>query len=78
MRISSRNRDLSHYGPHHPIPIGLEEAVAEQDSAISDLMSAALRSFERLHTGDAGASKAIRRTATITRSFAYAFRGAGA
>lgn len=38
--------------------IGLEEAVAEQDSAISDLMSAALRSFERLHTGDAGASKA--------------------
>ena len=32
--------------------------VAEQDSAISDLMSAALRSFERLHTGDAGASKA--------------------
>lgn len=34
--------------------IGLEEAVAEQDSAISDLMSAALRSFERLHTGDAG------------------------
>ena len=41
--------------------IGLEEAVAEQDSAISDLMSAALRSFERLHTGDAGASRPIRK-----------------
>lgn len=59
--------------------IGLEEAVAEQDSAISDLMSAALRSFERLHTGRCrrvqGRSEGRRPS---RRSFAYAFRGAGA
>lgn len=30
--------------------LGLEEAVAEQDSAISSMMSEALRSFERLYT----------------------------
>lgn len=46
--------------------IGLEEAVAEQDSAISDLMSAALRSFERLHTAMPARPRPIRRTATIT------------
>ena len=36
--------------------IGLEEAVAEQDSAISELMSEALNAFERIRTGDMGAS----------------------
>ncbi|NEG77591.1 tetratricopeptide repeat protein [Bifidobacterium avesanii] len=34
--------------------IGLEEAVAEQDSAISDMMRQALASFERMRTGSLG------------------------
>ena len=36
----------------HIDSIGLEEAVAEQDSAISELMSEALSAFERIRTGD--------------------------
>ncbi|RSX53187.1 tetratricopeptide repeat protein [Bifidobacterium goeldii] len=36
--------------------IGLEEAVAEQDSAIAAMLSDTLRSFERLHMGDADAA----------------------
>lgn len=36
----------------HIDSIGLEEAVAEQDSAISKLMSEALSAFERMHAGD--------------------------
>lgn len=49
----------------HIDSIGLEEAVAEQDSAISELMSEALAAFERIRTGDMGVSgsKADRRTA---------------
>ena len=49
----------------HIDSIGLEEAVAEQDSAISELMSEALAAFERIRTGDMGVSgsKAIRKTA---------------
>ena len=38
----------------HIDSIGLEEAVAEQDSAISELMSEALSAFERIRTGDMG------------------------
>lgn len=38
----------------HIDSIGLEEAVAEQDSAISDLMGRMLRSFESARWGDAG------------------------
>lgn len=40
----------------HIDSIGLEEAVAEQDSAISELMSEALAAFERIRTGDMGVS----------------------
>ena len=40
----------------HIDSIGLEEAVAEQDSAISELMSEALTAFERIRTGDMGVS----------------------
>ena len=40
----------------HIDSIGLEEAVAEQDSAISELMSEALSAFERIRTGDMGAA----------------------
>ncbi len=38
----------------HIDSIGLEEAVAEQDSAISELMSQALHMFERIRTSEAG------------------------
>lgn len=34
--------------------IGLEEAIAEQDSAISELMSEALNAFERIRSGEMG------------------------
>ncbi len=34
--------------------IGLEEAIAEQDSAISELMSEALNAFERVRSGEMG------------------------
>ena len=49
----------------HIDSIGLEEAVAEQDSAISELMSEALAAFERIRTGDMAFPdpKPIRRTA---------------
>ena len=40
----------------HIDSIGLEEAVVEQDSAISELMSEALAAFERIRTGDMGVS----------------------
>lgn len=40
----------------HIDSIGLEEAVAEQDSVISELMSEALAAFERIRTGDMGVS----------------------
>ena len=40
----------------HIDSIGLEEVVAEQDSAISELMSEALAAFERIRTGDMGVS----------------------
>ncbi|NEG55791.1 tetratricopeptide repeat protein [Bifidobacterium platyrrhinorum] len=39
----------------HVDSLGLEEAVAEQDSAIEEMMSEALSAFERMHTGDMGA-----------------------
>lgn len=44
----------------HIDSIGLEEAVAEQDSAITQLMSQALRAFEHMRSGDVrfGSSKA--------------------
>ena len=42
----------------HIDSIGLEEAVAEQNSAIASLMSDALRSFEQLHTSASGISGA--------------------
>ncbi len=38
----------------HIDSIGLEEAVAEQDSAISELMSQALHMFERIRTSEVG------------------------
>lgn len=38
----------------HIDSIGLEEAVAEQNSAISDMMGQVLRSFERVQHGDVG------------------------
>lgn len=41
----------------HIDSIGLEEAVAEQDSAISELMSEALSAFERIRTGEMGPSR---------------------
>lgn len=40
----------------HIDSIGLEEAVAEQDSAISELMGEALSAFERMRTADTGVS----------------------
>ena len=40
----------------HIDSIGLEEAVAEQDSAISELMGEALNAFERMRVGDPGVS----------------------
>ena len=38
----------------HVDSLGLEEAVAEQDTAIEAMMSEALSAFERMHTGDMG------------------------
>ena len=54
----------------HIDSIGLEEAVAEQDSAISELMSEALSAFERIRTGDMSHPdpKPLQRTATTMRS----------
>ena len=40
----------------HIDSIGLEEAVAEQNSAISELMSEALNAFERIRAGEVGTS----------------------
>lgn len=40
----------------HIDSIGLEEAIAEQDSAIEQMMSEALRAFEHLRSGDLGRS----------------------
>lgn len=42
----------------HIDSIGLEEAVAEQDSAISELMSQALHMFERIRTSESGLGNA--------------------
>lgn len=39
----------------HVDSLGLEEALAEQDSAIEEMMSEALSAFERMHTGNVGA-----------------------
>ena len=47
---SARVREVS----LHVDSLGLEEAVAEQDTAIERLMSEALGAFERMHTGDVG------------------------
>lgn len=41
----------------HVDSLGLEEAVAEQDTAIEALMSEALSAFERMHTGDVGPTR---------------------
>ncbi|MDK6469444.1 hypothetical protein QP144_24660, partial [Escherichia coli] len=38
----------------HIDSIGLEEAIAEQDSAIEEMMSEALSAFEHLRSGDLG------------------------
>ncbi len=38
----------------HIDSIGLEEVVAEQDTAIAEMMSQALRAFERIHNADPG------------------------
>lgn len=38
----------------HVDSLGLEEALAEQDTAIEAMMSEALSAFERMHTGDMG------------------------
>nr|WP_034528567.1 tetratricopeptide repeat protein [Bifidobacterium stellenboschense] len=48
---SDRVREVS----LHVDSLGLEEAVAEQDSAIETMMSEALSAFERMHTGGMGA-----------------------
>lgn len=48
---SDRVREVS----LHVDSLGLEEAVAEQDSAIEEMMSEALSAFERMHTGGMGA-----------------------
>nr|WP_165775822.1 tetratricopeptide repeat protein [Bifidobacterium scaligerum] len=42
----------------HIDSIGLEEAIAEQDSAIQAMMSEALRAFEHLRSGDLGLGRA--------------------
>ena len=41
----------------HVDSLGLEEAVAEQDTAIEAMMSEALSAFERMHTGDVGPAR---------------------
>ncbi|MBT1172883.1 tetratricopeptide repeat protein [Bifidobacterium sp. MA2] len=48
---SDRVREVS----LHVDSLGLEEALAEQDSAIEEMMSEALSAFERMHTGNMGA-----------------------
>ncbi|MBW3080770.1 tetratricopeptide repeat protein [Bifidobacterium saguinibicoloris] len=47
--------DKVHEVSLHVDSLGLEEALAEQDSAIREMMSEALGAFERMHTGGMGA-----------------------
>ena len=53
--LSFAASDRVHEVSLHVDSLGLEEAVAEQDSAIEEMMSEALSAFERMHTGNMGA-----------------------